>query len=1004
MTISIKKISWVLLGVIIILSFVFTCNQNIVVATNSSFGSDGSLTIWDSTESVTRYTYGSLWDKTQAYWNVTFYANYSDGSNQSISDGTCNFRFDENLTGYNGWQAGVYDVPSGLYVFYRSFNYKGNISWQVDCTSPHDDFNLTDSALITNTRPKVTTEPSGFLPNQTYFEDSVYYYNFSKNCSEDDYNDKSLLSYSIPQIDNQSPSLYPWVTINGATGIVKVNATSNAQTGFFSVDLRCADSEIGDEGVLPITISPVNDAPNFTNVNISMSVIQGNNFYLAIGVYDEENNTPFYFNVTSMNCTTAPWSTRNSTNCTLFTVNEGLGIINFSSTKNDVGNYTINFSVRDSGQTSLPYNLTTYVLVNFEVVNTNSYPVFSYVCESERNTTENLLFTCIINATDDDELNNLTFLSNFSWFTFNNSQNSITVNISNYSASANISFISNDSNVGNWSVNLSVRDSYSAMTNRTIWFFVNNTADSVSLSGIDDKTAYAGALFTLYINATDDDLLILDKRVYNENITFAANTTVFNLIKMSDSGNMASVLINFTPASGDAGVYFIRVNATDVSGDLDYKTFTLTIENNSLPVWNESTPVLQNLTEDVLYTFNVSQWAYDPDNDTITFSSNASTDFPNFNLTSNGLLNFTSNDSDVGAHIIKITATDSKNSTSSKVFVFNVSNINDVPVILNISDLQTSEDNVTFFYIYAYDNDLVIEDSVYNESLTFSKYVANLTGENRSLFDISILGVSGNLTTAIVNFTPQKADVGNYSVNVSVKDIADIMVYTTFNITILSTNHNPRMALSDYTAKIGILFTRYINASDMDNDTISFSDNSSLFVITKVNETYNESGFSIAMAMINFTPTGSDVGSHYIQINATDMHNAVNAGIFKLDIYGAPTIVSLLCSKGYFIDMYENQSSNCYINASQNVSGDLTYRFYLDGVSVQNNTGIGQKLWIFNASFYSEGTHNLSVYVSNPEYTIMESITINVLHANAPPVFSGQIPNITVTGSSTTLN
>jgi hypothetical protein len=1006
MIISKKKIALVLLGVVMILAFVLTYGHNTVVATNSSVGSDGSLTIWDITESATRYTYGSTNYKTQAHWNVTFYANYSDGSNQSISDGTCNFRFDENLTGYNGWQAGVYDVPSGLYLFYRSFNYKGNISWQADCTSPHDDFNLTDLVFITNTKPEVTPEPSGYLLNQTYSEGSVYYYNFSANCTDDDYNDKSSLIYSIEQINStNSNTPYNWINVN-SSGVVKTNATFDNQTGTFTVDLRCADSDIGDEGLLPIVINPINDAPNFTNVNRSMSVIQGNNFYLAIGVYDEENNTPFHFNVTSMNCTTAPWSTRNSTNCTLFSVNESLGIINFSSTKNDVGNYTINFSVRDSGQTYLPYNLTTYILVNFEVVNTNSYPVFSYACDSERNTTENLLFTCILNATDEDEVNNLAFLSNFSWFTFNNSQNSITINISNYSASANISFVSNDSNVGNWSVNLSVMDSYGAMTHRAVWFFVNNTADSVSLSSIEDKTIYAGALFTLYINATDDDLLIPDKRVYNENITFAANITIFNFIKLSDSGNRASALINFTPASGDAGIYFIRVNASDVSGNLDYKTFTLTIENNSLPVWNESTPVLQNLTEDILYTFNVSEWAYDPDNDSITFSSNASTDFPNFNLTLNGLLNFTSNDSDVGAHIIEITATDSKNSTSSKVFIFNVSNVNDIPVLLNISTLQTSEDNVTFFYIYAYDNDLLIGDSVYNESLTFDKYVINLTGENRTLFDINIWGISGNLTTVIVNFTPWKADIGNYTVNLSVRDIANVTAFTSFNITILSTNHNPRMALSSYITGIGTLFTRYINASDADNDTISFSDNSSLFEITKVNETYNESGFSFAMAMINFTPTGPDIGSHYIQINATDAHNAVNADIFKLDIYGAPTIESFMCSIGAFPfpPMSENESSNCYVNVSQEANGDLRYMFYLDGVSVQNDTGIGQKLWVYNASFYTEGVHNLSVYVSNPEYTIMDSVTITVLHANAPPVFSGQIANMTVTGSSTTLN
>ncbi len=1007
--ITAKRVSLALLIVMIILAFILTCVQNLVVATNSSVGGDGTLTIWDTTETETRYTYGTSQGKTPEYWNVSFYANYTDASNQSITDGTCDFRFNENFTGYNGWQAGIYNAPSGLYVFNRSFNYKGNISWQANCTSSHDDFSLTDLALITNTKPEVTPLPSGYLPNQTYSEDSISYYNFSKNCTEDDYNDRPILSYSILQINSSNNNTpYYWININSTTGMLKVNASHNSETGSFNAELRCADTEIGDSGVLPIVIYNVNDFPVFTNVNSSMNVTQGNTFYLALGVSDEENNTPFYFNISFLNCTTAPWSTRNSTNCTLFSVNETLGIINFSSTKNDVGNYTINFSIRDSGQDYEPYNATNYTLVTFEVVNTNSYPIFNYTCNTERNTTEDLYFTCIVNATDEDEVYNLTFLSNYSWFTFNNSQPTIIVNISNYTAEANISFTSNDSSVGNWSLNLSVMDSYDSMTNETIWFFVNNTVDSVSLLSIDDKIAYAGALFTLYINATDDDLWIPDKSLYNESINFTANTTVFSLTKLSDSENTAYALVNFTPTGDDAGVHYIRVNASDVSGNSDYKTFTLTIENNSLPVWNESTPVYQNLTEDELYTFNVSQWVYDADNDTITFTSNYSiADFPNFNLMSNGLLNFTPNDFDVAVHAVLITATDSKNSSSNKVFIFNVSNVNDAPVILGISDLETSEDNLTVFYIYAYDNDLVIDDSVYNESLTFNKYVINLTGENRTLFSINVSSLSGNLTTAIVNFTPNKTDVGNYSINVSVKDIANVTVYSSFNLTIFSTNHAPRMTLSNYTGQVDILFTRYITAADMDNDTISFSDNFSLFNITKVNETYNESGFSIAMALINFTPTSSDSGSHYIQINATDEHDSVNSSTFKLDIYGPPTIVEFTCIYGtppFNLPLYENSSSNCYINASQNVSGYLNYNFYFDGMSVQNNSGTGQKLFIYNASFYSEGTHNLSVFVSNPEYTIMANITITVLHKNAPPVFTGQIDNITVTGTSSSIN
>ncbi len=979
-----------------------------VSATNSSSNENGSLQIWDTTENLTRYTFGTTHNKNSDHWNVDFYANYTNATNQSITDGNCSIRFKENLTGYTNWQEALYNASSYYYEYNRSFNYKGNITFQINCNGSYQNFSLTDYARINNTRPEVTAKDdmSGDLLSQAYSEDNPVNYNFSMNCTEDDYNDLSSLTYHILYINNESPSGYTWFSMNTSTGMLKINATRDNQTGSFSVVMDVMDSEhASDSANLPVTISPINDAPQFTNVYTSMNATENVTYSITVSALDEENNTPFYYNVSFVNCTTAEWSDRNNTNCTLFSINQTTGKINFTPSNNDVGNYTINFSVRDSGQSVQPYNASNYRLVIFTVINVNNAPELDYVCDNERSTIEDYSFSCLINATDLDESYNITFSSNCSWFRFNNSASSITVNLSNHVATAQVNFTPNDSAVGNWTIRITARDTADSIGSEVINFFVNNTPDNPILLNISDKSVFAGALFTLYLNASDNDLLIPDKNVYNESLNFTSNASdLFNITKMNVSGNWSIGLINFTPSSADAGNYTIRINVTDLTGNSDYKIFTLTIWNNSAPVWNDSTPTNQTATEDSAFFLNLSQYVYDPDNDSINLSSNASSEFPSFNLTAGGIINFTANDSDVGFHAILITATDNKSAYSSKVFNFTINNINDNPSIRSISNIDTEQENQTIFYIYAYDNDLIINDSFYNETLSFSKNVTNLTGDYRDLFDITVLNTSFNLTTAIVNFTPLGADVGDYTINISVNDTQNSSAYVVFNISIGGVNHAPRISIGNYAGGVNNSFLEYVYATDIDNNSITFTDNSTLFNISLVNQTYSN-GITTAYARINFTPHDTDMGVHTIKINATDNWSAVNQSVFTITIYDPPIINILGCT--HATSLYEgNTSSTCTAQASQTINESMDCAWFLDSLSVQNATCNEEDtvIWGYSPDYSDEGEHNLTVFVSNDYFTSKDNKTLTVNHNNAPPEFFATISNITSSGTYTLLD
>ncbi|KKS25873.1 MAG: hypothetical protein UU84_C0033G0001, partial [Candidatus Yanofskybacteria bacterium GW2011_GWC2_41_9] len=224
-------------------------------------------------------------------------------------------------------------------------------------------------------------------------------------------------------------------------GILSINVTTDMD-GSKYIELTVDDNTPGNikSGILEVNIQAVNDPPQFVNLqNRTLNVTQL--FDYIINITDEENNYPYSFNITFLNCSVAQWSTRNCStsegrelfNSSQYNSNGTALNISFTPIKNDAGNYTINFTVTDLNNVNNPKNASTSQVVVFEVLNVNSVPYFNYVCGNEMNGSENSLFNCYINASDIDETSNLTITANETWFKFNGTEsNSLTlpVNIS----------------------------------------------------------------------------------------------------------------------------------------------------------------------------------------------------------------------------------------------------------------------------------------------------------------------------------------------------------------------------------------------------------------------------------------------------------------------------------------------------------------------------------------------------------------------------------------------
>ena len=209
--------------------------------------------------------------------------------------------------------------------------------------------------------------------NYTY-EDDVYSCNVGENTSDADmqtpYGD--TLVFNLTFISGP-----PLFAINSSTGLINFIASNdswanNSYNFTYVLNITVTDSNGSvDWAEFNLTVHAVNDAPEFNFTNTSVYV--NSTFFenLSAETLDEEGNTPFFFNLTFVDCSKANTS---DTNCSVFGINHSTGVINFTALEKDIGNYTINVTVTDSGNTTEPHNATGWKIVNFRILTLNRAP------------------------------------------------------------------------------------------------------------------------------------------------------------------------------------------------------------------------------------------------------------------------------------------------------------------------------------------------------------------------------------------------------------------------------------------------------------------------------------------------------------------------------------------------------------------------------------------------------------------------------------------------------
>jgi len=829
-------------------------------------GGGTTLVVWDDTDSYyggphTRYTYPTSYETYQPKcymnkdyedYNVYFFANYTDNTESPITDasGDCDVRFDENDDStYEAWVDMSYNATSELWEQNRSFNYKGNLNWQVLCTSStHDNLSLTDNMTIENTGPPCifTLDAGGYIQSVTCYEDTPCNYDFSANVIDDDFND--VLTYSCLS------GCFSEFSINPSTGVWTLLVETESGTGDKTVNLKLNDSDGSTNTALQnITINPVNDAPEFGTLPTgAIEDIEFNSSSpgAVITATDEEGDYPLNFTINITGCNKAKWIKgpwRN--NCSLFSWNQISGtsveILNFTPTNWDVGTYTVNYTVRDCGNTTPPYNKSYSEIKAFTVTNVNDEPNLTAINGTSITLNQTDLLYVIFNGTDieNDTLSfNATALlwneTSLSYHVYTNaSLFPIAKNDTDYpneSAYGIMNYTLTNAQVGNYTLNITLTDNGTNPDNLTDSILVNFTIydvnDPPALENITDNlTAVQGEPFYYYFNASDPDFLT----IYGDNnLTFGFNFTqcetligtencmdfeydsTFDITKTSNTSAFLYILAE----RNDTGNYTMNLTVTDSGGLVNWSLINLKIIPDWAPVVHAPTLLEMNQTEDFWFDFNIT----DAENDTLNIScrtlyrnmsflsydmfyvnvSNA-TYPPCYNLT----MNYTPVTNDqVGNYTLEINATDVWNRTTSHLINLTVWNVNDPPQIINFTscyneseiyplDLELYENVHYCLRLQNPDPDLLVPRDVYWENVTY-----NLTYEECNASDDFFPSgncsgktrIAMNITTGIIDFTAENETWhGNYTYNLTIFDSKNATATKTINITIYPANDGP---------------------------------------------------------------------------------------------------------------------------------------------------------------------------------------------------------------------
>jgi len=301
--------------------------------------------------------------------------------------------------------------------------------------------------------------------------------------------------------------------------------------------------------------------------------------------------------------------------------------------------------------------------------------------------------------------------------------------------------------------------------------------------------------------------------------------------------------------------------------------------------------------------------------------------------------------------------------SSVGTITINVNAINDPPILMSINDQNFDEDSNISIPITFSDVDSDLDVSV---SSTFGSHVS-LSISNQSAYG------------ANVNLDATNDFNGNGSVTVQVSEVGGTLSLSeTFNVTVNAVNDAPSLvSLSDVLTSEGENVNISLNVIDIDGDT-SFT----YFVNV---ENTDMVSYSVSESILTLTPIEGQSGSTLISVVANDGEFDSNEVSFTLTIEASndPPVLYLIADP---FPVLEDSGSLIIETSYFDPDGDeLEISIDVENSDLFSSVSfIGSTIELIPADNAS-GTSEIYVFVSDSEQTVAQTFTVTVTAVNDAP-------------------
>lgn len=556
----------------------------------------------------------------------------------------------------------------------------------------------------------------------------------------------------------------------------------------------------------------------------------------------------------------------------------------------------------------------TNISVNLSINNTNRPPIIYNITDIIIQETQTATITA--SGTDPDNQN-----------TQANDDNTITysVNDTRFSQqnSTTFTWTTGYNNAGIHSIRANMTDGeYTVAT--TLQITINNVNRPPTITGIIAQNATEPNTVTITPQAQDPD---------NETIIYTINDTRFN---------QQNSTFSWTTNYSSAGEYTARITASDgKENTTQITTFKVTNTNRAPELINTG-----NRTISENEVVEIQLLALDPDNDSITYSTNAENILPSGFLFNNqsGFFFWASNFESSGTYIINFSVTDGTLSDTESVMI-TVTNTNRPPTLTNIGHIGLLENETVTLIVNATDPD--------DDILTYSINDTRFSQDN-------------NIFTWYADYDSE----GVYTFMITASD-GELTDETMLTITVIPVNRAPEiLELEDISTDEGEQLLITVNAFDIDGDVLDYMTNANLIL-------HSEHTFNSTTGQLVWTPTFNDSGEYNITMIISDgeFEDSDDMIISVNNINQAPTI-----------DIIEDQMIN---EGDELIIIPSAYDDDMDELEFEVNDSRfveNEGTFTWETGFDDEGDCNFEVTVSDGELSDSTIFSVQVTDVNRPPV------------------